>query len=73
MHRACVHGVIDLELLLEHGAEHEEDGSDEADEEGRAAIDVAASRSDGHETREDAVAHRTDIVLLRDDVGYHEG
>mmetsp|Transcript_49966 Transcript_49966/g.104010 ORF Transcript_49966/g.104010 Transcript_49966/m.104010 type:complete len:245 (+) Transcript_49966:472-1206(+) len=69
---ARIHRVVNLQLLEQHRGPLVDEGSDEANGKGAAALHVAARGRDGDEASENAVAQATDIVLLVDAKAEHE-
>ena len=65
MNWACIHRVINLQELEEHGRALVHEGPDQTNGKGTAALDIAAGRCDGHQPREDAVAKATHLKKKR--------
>mmetsp|Transcript_913 Transcript_913/g.3672 ORF Transcript_913/g.3672 Transcript_913/m.3672 type:complete len:281 (-) Transcript_913:840-1682(-) len=63
MHRGGVDGVVDLDQLQEAGGELVQNGTNEADENGRSTLHIATTCGDRDQAGEDAVAHAADVVL----------
>mmetsp|Transcript_42208 Transcript_42208/g.100591 ORF Transcript_42208/g.100591 Transcript_42208/m.100591 type:complete len:245 (-) Transcript_42208:156-890(-) len=72
MNRARIHRIINLQLLEQHGRPLVDEGSDEANRKGTAALHVAAGGRDRDQSGKNAVAQATDIVLLVDAKADHE-
>mmetsp|Transcript_110644 Transcript_110644/g.356975 ORF Transcript_110644/g.356975 Transcript_110644/m.356975 type:complete len:332 (+) Transcript_110644:568-1563(+) len=63
MHGESVDGVVHLEPLQQGGSALEQEGTHGANDHSRPALDIAATRSDGDQASQDAIAHASDVVL----------
>ena len=70
---ACVHQVVNLQLLKEHGGRLVNNGSDQSNSEGSATLDASAGCCNRDEPRQDVVGKPANIVLAHEDVAQEDG
>ena len=72
MHRAGIYGVVDLQLLQQHGRSLVHKATNQANTKSTATLHAATAGGDGHQARQDAIAEAADVILLCDGITQEE-